>query len=302
MTVLVTGHRGLVGTALMRLLGPSEPVGVSSAEIDLRDRAEVFALFDRLRPRQVYHAATRSGGILANTTRSAEFLSDNLRIQVNLLDAANTFDVDRFIYIATSRVYPIDAPQPVAEEQLLSGPVQPGLEAYAVGKIAGILQTQAMRKQFGRRYISVVPCNLYGPNDHFNSPAAHVIPMVMQRMHQAKLNGDKEFTIYGSGRPKREFLHVDDMARACIHLMAHYDDDMPVNLGTGEEVSIDALTRRIAEVVGFPDSFTHDTSKPDGVAGQVLDCSRALATGWKPQISLAEGLAGTYAWYLAQAA
>ncbi|TQS46333.1 GDP-L-fucose synthase family protein [Cryptosporangium phraense] len=297
--VYIAGHGGLVGSALWRYfesVGFTNLVGRRSKELDLRDRESVRAFFDEARPQYVIDAAAKVGGIFANSTYPAEFLSDNLRIQTNLLDSAHEFGVERFLFLGSSCIYPKFAPQPIREDSLLTGPLEETNDAYAIAKIAGVMQVQAIRRQYGRSYISAMPTNLYGPGDNFEIPGAHVMPMVMRRMHES-LNG-KTFTIYGSGTPKREFLHTDDLARACLVLLERYDDPAPINIGVGEDVTIDELVAMIAEVVGYEGSFEHDTSKPDGTPRKVLNVDRIKALGWEPTVSLRDGIASVYEWFL----
>lgn len=300
--VYVAGHSGLVGSAIWRHLtaqGFSSLVGRRSGELDLRDRASVRDFFAQERPAYVIDAAAKVGGIFANNTYPADFLSDNLRIQVNLLDAAHEFDVTRFLFLGSSCIYPKLAPQPISEDSLLTGPLEPTNDAYAIAKIAGVMQVQALRRQHGRSYISAMPTNMYGPGDNFSIPGAHVLPMLIRRLHEAKQSGDTTFTVYGTGKPRREFLHTDDLAAACLLLLERYDDPAPINIGCGEDVTIDQLARLIAEIVGYPGEFVHDTSKPDGTPRKLLDVSRIRALGWAPQIGLADGIKSVYEWFLA---
>lgn len=298
--VFVAGHGGLVGSAIWRHLdaaGFTGLVGRRSKELDLRDREATRTFFDEVRPAYVIDAAARVGGIFANSTHPAEFLSDNLRIQLNLLDAAHEFGVERFLFLGSSCIYPKFAPQPIGEDALLTGPLEPTNDAYAIAKIAGVKQVQTLRSQYGHSYISAMPTNLYGPGDNFEIPGAHVIPMLMRRMHEAKEHGDAEFTIYGTGTPRREFLHTDDLAAACLLLLERYDDDAPINVGCGVDVTIDELAGLVAEVVGYQGTFTHDASKPDGTPRKLLDVSRIRALGWGPTIELRDGLARMYDWF-----
>lgn len=298
--VLITGGAGLVGSAISTELhrqGGFQVERPTSRELNLLERDSVFQYFRRLRPQVVVHAATRSGGILANTGNPAGNLSDNLRMQQNVLDSCHAHDVERCLYIASSRVYPQSTPQPVAARAFLQGPPPPGLEAYAVGKAAGVAHVRALRQQFGRRYISVAPCNLYGPGDNFSVPGAHVIPMLMKRMHEAVRDRSSRFTIYGSGKPLREFLYVADMARACVAAIEKYDSDDLLNIGYGSEISIADLASQIADVVGFDGAFDYDTDKPDGSPGLLLDSAPLRSLGWQPGVDLNEGLRRTYDWF-----
>ncbi|SHN36538.1 GDP-L-fucose synthase family protein [Cryptosporangium aurantiacum] len=299
--VYIAGHGGLVGSALWRhfeSVGFTNLVGRRSKELDLRDRESVRAFFDEVRPDYVIDAAAKVGGIFANSTYPAEFLSDNLRIQTNLLDAAHEFGVERFLFLGSSCIYPKFAPQPIREDSLLTGPLEETNDAYAIAKISGVMQVQAIRRQYGRNYISAMPTNLYGPGDNFEIPGAHVMPMVMRRMHEAVAAGDTTFTIYGTGTPRREFLHTDDLARACLTLLERYDNPAPINIGVGEDVTIDELVQMIADVVGYTGEFTHDTSKPDGTPRKVLDVSRIKALGWEPTVELCDGIRSVYEWFL----
>jgi GDP-L-fucose synthase len=298
----VAGHRGLVGSAVWRRFeraGFGDLLGASSSELDLRDRTATFAWFERNRPEVVVLAAAKVGGIGANSTYPADFLSDNLRIQVNVLDAAHATDVTHLLFLGSSCIYPKFAPQPIPESALLTGALEPTNDAYAIAKIAGILQVQAIRRQHGRRWISAMPTNLYGPGDNFDLAGAHVLPALMRRIHDAKHAGDPTVTLWGTGTPRREFLHVDDLADACLFLLENYDSPETINVGTGTDVTIAELARLIADVVGYEGGFEHDTSKPDGTPRKLLDVGRLTELGWTAGIALPEGLASTYEWYLA---
>ena len=299
----VAGHRGLVGGAVWRRLqdlGFSALIGKSSAELDLRDRAAVFDFYEQERPDYVVMAAARVGGILANATYPADFLSDNLRIQVNVLDAAAQVGVRRLLFLGSSCIYPRLAPQPLKEEYLLTGPLEPTNDAYAIAKISGVLQVQALRRQHGCSFISAMPTNLYGPGDNFDLQSSHVLPALIRRFHEAKKEGT--VTLWGSGTPRREFLHVADAAAACVTLLERYDDPAPINIGTGEDVTIRELALLVADVVGFDGSIEWDASKPDGTPRKLMDVSKIKALGWTPRIELAAGIKDTYAWYLDNAA
>ncbi|MCU1659160.1 MAG: fcl [Pseudonocardiales bacterium] len=296
----VAGHAGLAGSAIWRELenrGFTDLIGRRSAELDLRERDATFAFFARTRPAYVVLAAAHVGGILANSTRPAEFLSDNLRIQVNVLDAAREFGVQRLLFLGSSCIYPKFAEQPIREDSLLTGPLEPTNDAYAIAKITGILHVQALRREYGLPYISAMPTNLYGPNDNFDLATSHVLPALIRRFDEARAAGADSVTIWGTGRPRREFMHVDDLARACVFLLENYDDPEPINVGTGTDVTIAGLARLVADVVGFSGGIEYDTSKPDGTPQKLLDVSRINSLGWKAQIGLAEGLASTYEWY-----
>lgn len=297
----VAGHRGLVGSALWRHLverGHTGLIGRTSSELDLRDREAVDAFFDAEKPEYVVLAAAKVGGIVANNTYPADFISDNLRIQVNVLDAAARTGVQRLLFLGSSCIYPKHAPQPIPESSLLTGPLESTNDAYAIAKISGVLQVQALRRQHGVRYISAMPTNLYGPGDNFDLTSSHVLPALIRKFHEAKVSGQSTVTVWGSGQPRREFLHVDDLARACVVLLERYDDPDPINVGTGTDLCIRDLAELVAEVVGFDGSMEFDLTKPDGTPRKLLDVSRVKALGWEPQIPLREGLARTYDWYL----
>jgi GDP-L-fucose synthase len=301
----VAGHRGLAGSALWRELharGFSSLIGRSSAELDLRDRAATFDFFAASRPRTVVLAAARVGGILANAAHPVQFLSDNLQIQVNVLDAAHAHGVERLLFLGSSCVYPRLAAQPMREDSLLTGPLEPTNDAYAIAKIAGIMHVQALRREFGRAYISAMPSNLYGPNDTFDLQNSHVLPALIRRLDEARASGAPTVTIGGTGRPRREFLHVDDLARACVFLLENYDDDAPINVGTGSDIAIGELASLVARAVGFTGDILTDPTKPDGVPQKLLDVSRLRALGWTAQIELTDGIASTYEWYRDHAA
>jgi GDP-L-fucose synthase len=296
----VAGHRGLVGSAIWRHLeaqGFSDLVGRTSADLDLKDRDAVFAFFDETRPRYVVLAAAKVGGILANSTYPVDFLSDNLRIQVNVLDAALKFGVERLLFLGSSCIYPRLAPQPIREETLLTGHLEPTNDAYAIAKIAGILQIQAVRRQYGLPWISAMPTNLYGPGDNFSRNGSHVLPALIRRYDEAAQSGAASVTNWGTGTPRREFLHVDDMAEACLHLMENYDGPEQVNVGTGRDVTIREIAETIGRVVGFTGTTEWDTDKPDGTPQKLLDVSRLAEAGWTARIGLEEGLRSTVEWY-----
>lgn len=299
--VYVAGHRGLAGSAIWRRLegaGYTRLVGRTSTELDLRDRSAVFAFLEQERPDVVIDAAARVGGIHANDTYPAEFLSENLQIQVNLMDAANAVGVDQLLFLGSSCIYPKFAEQPIREDSLLTGKLEPTNDAYAIAKIAGIMQVQASRKQYGRRWISAMPTNLYGPGDNFHPENSHVLPALMRRIHEAKVRGDSEVVIWGSGEPLREFLYVDDLADACLFLLDNYDDPQTINVGVGEDLSIRDLAELIADVVGYEGNLIQDPTKPDGTPRKLLDVSRINALGWSARTPLRDGIAATYAWYL----
>lgn len=296
----VAGHRGLVGSAIWRRLeaaGFGRLVGRTSKELDLTDRDAVFEHFRRERPRYVALAAAKVGGILANSTYPVDFLSENVRIQVNVLDAARTYDVERLLFLGSSCIYPRLAPQPLREDALLTGPLEPTNDAYAIAKIAGILHVQAVRRQYGLPWISAMPTNLYGPGDNFSPRGSHVLPALIRRYDEAVRAGAREVTNWGTGAPRRELLHSDDMADACLHLLEHYDGPTHVNVGTGVDTTIREIAETVADVVGYDGATVWDTSKPDGTPQKLLDVSRLRASGWQARTGLREGLERTVAWY-----
>jgi GDP-L-fucose synthase len=299
--VYVAGHRGLVGSAVWRHLesrGFSALVGRTSTELDLRDRNAVDAFFDEQRPAYVVLAAAKVGGILANSTYPAEFLSDNLRIQLNVMDAAARVGVSKLLFLGSSCIYPKFAPQPIHEDSLLTGKLEETNDAYAIAKIAGVLHTQALRREYSLPYISAMPTNLYGPGDNFHPTNSHVLPAMIRRFHEAVRDEAPEVVLWGTGSPRREFLHVDDLAAACLVLLESYDDPMPVNVGVGEDITIRDLAQLVADVVGYSGEISWDTSKPDGTPRKLLDVSRMHALGWKAQIALRDGILSTYRWYV----
>jgi GDP-L-fucose synthase len=299
--IYIAGHRGLAGSAIWRKLeaaGFHNLVGATSAELDLRNRADVMRFLEETRPDVVVDAAARVGGIHANDTYSAEFLSDNLQIQVNIMDASNAVGVDRLLFLGSSCIYPKFAEQPIKESSLLTGELEPTNDAYAIAKIAGIMQVQASRKQYGRHWISTMPTNLYGPGDNFHPENSHVLPALIRRIHEAKEAGASEVVIWGSGTPLREFLFVDDLADACLFLLENYDSPETINVGVGSDGTIRDLALKIAEIVGYEGDLVQDTSKPDGTPRKLLDVSRINELGWRASTSLDEGIRKTYAWYL----
>lgn len=299
-TFYVAGHRGLVGSAIVRKLeasGFENVVGKTSAELDLKNRDDVFAYMAEIKPKYVVLAAAKVGGILANSTFPVDFLSDNVRIQVNVLDAALANDVERVAFLGSSCIYPKFAAQPIREDSLLTGHLEETNDAYAIAKIAGILQTQAVRRQYGLPWISAMPTNLYGPNDNFSPKGSHVLPALIRRYDEAASSGAGVVTNWGTGTPRREFLHSDDMADAVLHLMEHYDGPEQVNVGTGSDVTIREIAETIAGVVGFTGETEWDTTKPDGTPQKLLDVSKLAEAGWTSKISLEEGLERTVAWY-----
>jgi GDP-L-fucose synthase len=298
--IYIAGHRGLAGSAIWRHLrteGFTDLIGATSAEVDLRDRGAVFDFMRTNRPDVVIDAAARVGGIFANDTYPADFLSDNLQIQVNVMDAANDVDVDRLLFLGSSCIYPKYAEQPIKESSLLTGTLEPTNDAYAIAKIAGIMQVQASRKQYGRHWISAMPTNLYGPRDNFHPQNSHVLPALMRRINEAKMTEADEVVIWGTGRPRREFLYVDDLAHACLFLLENYDDPQTINVGVGEDLSISELARLIASAVGYEGRLVQDPSKPDGTPQKLLDVSRLKELGWTATTELHQGVASTYRWY-----
>lgn len=303
-TFYVAGHRGLVGSAIVRKLeaeGFSNIVGKTSAELDLKNRDAVFEYMAEIKPKYLVLAAAKVGGILANSTYPVEFLSENMQIQVNVLDAALKNDVERVLFLGSSCIYPKFAEQPIREDSLLTGHLEPTNDAYAIAKIAGILQTQAVRREYGLPWISAMPTNLYGPNDNFSPQGSHVLPALIRRYDEAAKSGAATVTNWGSGNPRREFLHSDDMAAACLHLLEHYDGPDQVNVGTGEDQTIREIAETIAEVTGFKGETLWDTTKPDGTPQKLLDVSKLKDAGWQAQIDLREGLERTVEWFHAQA-
>ncbi|MBC8090994.1 MAG: GDP-L-fucose synthase [Pseudonocardia sp.] len=299
-SIHVAGHRGLVGSAVWRLLeqrGHTGLVGRRSGELDLRDRSAVFDFYATVRPEYVVMAAARVGGILANSTHPTEFLSDNLRIQTNVLDAAKEFRARRLLFLGSSCIYPKDAAQPITEDELLTGPLEPTNAAYAIAKIAGIAHVDALRAQYGCSFVSAMPTNLYGPGDNFDLTHSHVLPALIRRFDEAAAGGRPVVELWGTGRPRREFLHVDDLAKACLTLLERYDADGPINVGTGTDLTIAELADTVARAVGYQGQITWDHSKPDGTPRKLLDVSRIRALGWRPEVSLEQGVADTLAWY-----
>jgi GDP-L-fucose synthase len=301
--IYVAGHRGMVGSAIVRKLeaeGYTHLIKASSAELDLRDQAAVQAFFKKEQPQYVVLAAAKVGGILANKTYRAEFLYDNLMIQSNLIHAAHLFEVEKLLFLGSSCIYPKHAPQPLKEEFLLSGFLEPTNEPYAIAKIAGIKMCEAYHHQYGSRFISAMPTNLYGPNDNFDLEKSHVLPALLRKFHEAKVNGTDQVVIWGTGSPLREFLHVDDLADACYFLLNHYEDPQFVNVGYGEDLSIRALAEMIGEVVGYEGQLVFDESKPDGTPRKLMDVSKLKSMGWSPKIGLREGIRSVYEGYFMQ--
>lgn len=301
--IFVAGHRGLVGGAIARRLrasGYSELIERTRDQVDLRNQAAVEEFFTRQRPEYVFLAAAKVGGILANSTYPAEFLRDNLAIQTNVIDAAARHGVKKLLFLGSSCIYPKMAPQPIREEHLLTGSLEPTNEWYAIAKIAGLKMVQAYRKQYGFGGIALMPTNLYGPGDNFDLQNSHVLPALMRKIDEARRTGAPEVVVWGTGTPRREFLHVDDLADACVFLMESYDSGEIVNVGTGTDVTIAGLAELIREVAGYTGQLVFDTSKPDGTPRKLLDVSRLEALGWKARIPLEEGVRQTYAWYTSE--
>ncbi len=299
--IFVAGHRGLAGSAIVRKLeadGYSNLLLASRQALDLRRQSAVDDFFARERPEYVFLAAAKVGGILANNSYPAEFLHDNLEIQTNVIHAAWKHGVRKLAFLGSSCIYPKFAPQPIREESLLTGELEPTNEAYAIAKIAGIKMCQAYRRQYGFRAISLMPTNLYGPGDNFDLQGSHVLPALLRKFHDAAAAGAPEVTVWGTGSPRREFLHVDDLAAAAVFLMLNYESPEILNVGTGEDLTIRELAEMIARVTGFQGRLIFDDSKPDGTPRKVLDVSRIHALGWKARIALESGIAETYQWYL----
>ncbi len=300
--VLVTGHRGMVGSACVRRLG-REPVEILTAgrdELDLRDQAAVTRWMERERPDVVIVAAAKVGGIVANDSYPADFLYDNLMIEANLIHAAYRTGAAKLLFLGSSCIYPREASQPITEDALLTGPLEKTNEWYAVAKIAGIKLCQAYRRQHGCDFISAMPSNLYGPNDYFHPERSHVIPALLRRFHEAARRDDAEVVCWGTGRPRREFLHVDDLADACVFLLERYSDEGHLNVGTGTDITIAELAETVARVTGFRGRIAWDTSRPDGTMLKRMDVGRLAALGWQARTPFAEGLASAYQWFLAQ--
>lgn len=299
-TVYVAGHRGLVGGGIARALeAQGRPwIGRTRAELDLTDRPAVFEFVQSEKPAAVVIAAAKVGGIAANSAFPVEFLAENLQIQTNLLDAAHAADVERVVFLGSSCIYPKFAPQPIHEDSLLTGPLEPTNDAYAIAKIAGIRLVDAYRSQYGRHWISAMPTNLYGPGDNFDLETSHVLPALLHRFHDAVENGSESVTLWGDGSALREFLHVDDMAAATVFLLDGYDEPGPINVGFGSDVSIRELAELVARVTGFTGEIRWDTSKPNGTPRKILDSERIHALGWHPTIDLESGIRSTYEWYL----
>ncbi len=303
--VWVAGHRGLVGSAIVRRL-EREPIGelitATSAEVDLRRQDQTEQFVGQFRPDALILAAAKVGGIHANRSAQGEFLYDNLMIAANAIESARRAGVERTVVLGSSCIYPRDAHQPMSEDQLLTGPLEETNEGYAIAKITALELGKMYRRQYGMKVVSLMPTNLYGPNDNFDLKTSHVLPALIRKFHEAKEQGRTQVVLWGTGTPRREFLHVDDLADATIHVLQHYDGEQHLNVGVGEDISIRELAELIASIVGWEGDLTYDTSMPDGTPRKLLDVSRLFATGWRPQIPLTKGIAGTYAWFRRQLA
>ena len=300
MTILVAGGSGLVGSAIVRELKGlnKDVIGISSKDVDLLDRNKTFEFINNLKPTTIIDSAAKVGGIGGNNSYPVEFLSQNLQIQSNLMDAAHAAKVSKFVFLGSSCIYPRDCAQPIKEEYLLTGELEQTNSAYAVAKIAGIELIKSYRKEYGYKWISVMPTNMYGPNDNFDLENGHVLPVLIRKFIEAKRSGSGNVTLWGSGSPLREFLHVDDLAKAVLLCMDKYDDSKQINVGSGQEVSIKDLADKISKAVGFSGEIIWDSSKPDGTMRKILDSSKVAKLGWKPLISLDQGIASTVEWYL----
>jgi len=300
MTILVAGVTGLAGSAIYRelLKFGEKVVGISSKDVDLLDRKATFEYLKNLKPRAVIDAAAKVGGISANNNFPVEFLSENIQIQTNLMDGSHNSGVQKFVFLASSCVYPKNCPQPIKEEYVLTGPLEPTNSAYAMAKLSGIELIKSYRRQFGHKWISVMPTNLYGPNDNFDLESSHVFPALIRKFIDAKHSGAKSVTLWGSGKPRREFLHVDDLAKAIVVCLEKYNSDQQINIGTGKDLTIKELSTKIAKSVGFDGEVNWDTNREDGTPQKVLDIKKISDLGWKPSISLDEGINLTVEWYL----
>ena len=299
--IYIAGHRGLVGSAIVRQLeavGNDNWIGATRDELNLCEREAVFDFMGQQRPTAVIIAAAKVGGIVANNNFPVEFLSENVQVQTNLMDAAHKFDVEHLVFLGSSCIYPKFAPQPISEDSLLTGPLEETNEAYAIAKIAGVKLVQAYRKEFGRKWTSAMPTNLYGPGDNFDPQSSHVLPALLRKFHEAKLAGLDSVTLWGSGTPRREFLHVDDLAKAVLFLLQGYDEATAINVGTGVDIEISELASLISEVTNFKGSINWDTSKPDGTPRKLLDVSRINQLGWNSEILLTDGVKSTYEWFV----
>lgn len=302
--IFVAGHRGMVGSSILRRLqaeGFTQILTRNRSDLDLLDRLAVRRFFEIERPEFVFDAAARVGGIIANSEKPVEFLIENLTIQNNVIQAAADFGAAKLLFLGSSCIYPKLAPQPISEDSLLTGPLEPTNDAYALAKIAGIKLCQAYAKQYGKNFISAMPTNLYGPNDNFDLRTSHVLPALIRKVHEAKASGARSVSVWGTGTPRREFLHVDDLADACLFLLKNYDSPEIVNIGCGEDVSIRELAETVRETLGFDGDLVFDTSKPDGTPRKLLNIEKIRSLGWTPRIPLREGILDAYAWFLQSA-
>ena len=302
--IFVAGHRGMVGSSILRRLqaeGFTQILTRNRSDLDLLDRTSVRRFFEIERPEFVFDAAARVGGIIANSEKPVEFLIENLTIQNNVIQAAADFGAAKLLFLGSSCIYPKLAPQPISEDSLLTGPLEPTNDAYALAKIAGIKLCQAYAKQYGKNFISAMPTNLYGPNDNFDLRTSHVLPALIRKVHEAKASGARSVSVWGTGTPRREFLHVDDLADACLFLLKNYDSPEIVNIGCGEDVSIRELAETVRETLGFDGDLVFDTSKPDGTPRKLLNIEKIRSLGWTPRIPLREGILDAYAWFLQSA-
>lgn len=299
--IYVAGHQGLVGSAILRQLlaqGYQNIIVIPRKELDLLEQQAVYRFFNREKPEYVFLAAARVGGIEANRSFPAQFIRENLLIQSHVIDAAYNYGVKKLLFLGSSCIYPALAPQPLKEEYLLNGKLEETNEAYAIAKIAGIKMCQAYNRQYRCNYISVMPTNLYGPGDNFDLNTSHVLPALIRKFHEAKIKQDQQVVVWGSGKPRREFLHVDDLAAACIFLMQHYNRPEIINIGTGKDISIADLASLVKSIVGYEGNIIYDHSKPDGTPRKLLDVSKLKALGWQPQITLRQGIQSTYRWFI----
>ncbi|OAN16259.1 GDP-L-fucose synthase [Exiguobacterium undae] len=299
--IYVAGHRGLVGSAILRKLekeGYKNLIVHTSKELDLRDKQQVDSFFELEKPEFVFLAAAKVGGIVANNEFPADFIRDNLMIQTNVIDASYRNQVEKLLFLGSTCIYPKLAPQPLKEEYLLTGPLEPTNDAYALAKIAGIKMCQSYNKQYGTNYISAMPTNLYGENDNFDLQSSHVMPALIRKFHEAKLSNQSSVEVWGTGTPKREFLYSDDLADACVYLMNHYNEDEIINIGVGEDVSIKELAETVQRVVGFKGELKFDTTKPDGTPRKLVDTTKINQLGWKADVKLEDGISLAYEWFL----
>lgn len=300
MKIYVAGHRGLVGSAIVRAIeaeGKHTWIGRTRTELDLLERKSVFEFLSTEKPDAVVIAAAKVGGIHANDTYPVQFLSENLQIESNLMDGAHAAQIEKLLFLGSSCVYPKMAQQPIKEEYLLTGELEKTNEAYALAKISGLKLVQAYRKQYGHKWASAMPTNMYGPGDNFDLENSHVLPALIRKFHDAKVQGKASVTLWGTGLPMREFLHADDLGRACVYLIENYNDEVAINVGVGEDIAIKQLAELIRGIVGFQGDIVWDSTKPDGTPRKLLDVSRITALGWKPEISLEDGIRSTYKWF-----